>query len=391
MNADEHRLKPIPYLFSSVFLCALLLLTFRPCPVLAQDPTASLAVDPASFPLSTTCSDTLAITIAGVTDLYGFDVRLSFDPAFLQVVDADAKTSGVQALQGSFLEKGFTFKNTVDNSAGTLWFAATQLNPQMPKSGSGALILVTFSGVQPGSSAITFTHVQLARGDGSEISAVAQDGQVEITDLGPGQTCPATPTPTFTATSIPSATRTPTRTLLPPTATPVPPTRTATPAPTFTSTPTRTPTLAPPTASAIPTLRPTSTLATQPSATFTSQASQTLAATSASPETGALPEETQAPSSTASCVCTCNCVATPTPASARVDLSAFVRRYAVFFPLGLLPLLLVLWVVYQRKEPEAPVSSTQERRQGPRKKAHAEIEHAQWLSLRKKRGTRNGR
>jgi len=75
------------------------------------------------------------IRVENVTDLYGFDVTLHFNPAYLQV-DSLAL--------GSFLSSGFgghDFKNTT----GIINYYNTQMSPAGPKSGSGTLFTVNFT------------------------------------------------------------------------------------------------------------------------------------------------------------------------------------------------------------------------------------------------------
>lgn len=114
--------------------------------------------------------------VENVTDLYGADLRLSFDTAVAQVVDADAGLVGVQIepLDG-FLWPDFVARNEADNASGTVWYALTQLNPRSPASGSGSLARVTFWRVTYGSSMLNFTAQQLARRDGTPIPASIQD------------------------------------------------------------------------------------------------------------------------------------------------------------------------------------------------------------------------
>ncbi len=121
------------------------------------------------------------IWINDVTDLYGADVRLTFDPALVEVVDADGNASGVQIANGGFLQNTFTAVNETDNTLGTIEYAVTQLNPQPPANGSGVLAVITFKAKAVGSSPLTFTFAQLATRDGEEIPAPASNGSVDTT------------------------------------------------------------------------------------------------------------------------------------------------------------------------------------------------------------------
>jgi hypothetical protein len=118
------------------------------------------------------------IWINDVTDLYGADVRLSFDPNVVEVVDADPNTAGVQIADGDLLGNIFTAKNEVDNSAGTIFYAVTQLNPQPPANGSGLLAVISFRAKSVGASDLDFTYTKLANRDGEELPATSSNGDI---------------------------------------------------------------------------------------------------------------------------------------------------------------------------------------------------------------------
>ena len=79
------------------------------------------------------------VEVRVVRELYGADVQLRFDPAVLEVVDADDAVEGVQLQLDPFLDTDMVINNVVDNDAGTTWYALTQLNPSPPRSGDGRL------------------------------------------------------------------------------------------------------------------------------------------------------------------------------------------------------------------------------------------------------------
>jgi len=116
------------------------------------------------------------IYVENVVDLYGADVRLSFDPAFAQVADADPAASGVQIeILRDFLTPDFVVRKSADNISGTIWYAATQVNPTLPVTGSGALARLTFVPQMTGTFTMSFTYQELVRRTGAQIPATAQD------------------------------------------------------------------------------------------------------------------------------------------------------------------------------------------------------------------------
>ena len=185
--------------------------------VWAKGPT-TVSIAPASQEIFLGGTGTTGILVEGVTDLYGFEFEITFDPAILEVVDADPGKEGIQIEAGDFLNPDWTLDNTVDNDNGTIAYALSQMNPTPPKNGGGILATITWRDKTVGTSPIHFAHVMLGATEGMEIPASAEDGQIVVV---PAQAPPAA-TPTGTA--APTGTRSP----VPPTSTPVPPTPTLT-------------------------------------------------------------------------------------------------------------------------------------------------------------------
>lgn len=107
------------------------------------------------------------VFVENVTDLYGAEFRLSYDPAVLAVQDMKPEQDGVQIEARSLLpqDKGFIVANEADEAAGTVTFAMTLLNPAPAVSGSGALARVTFNILQNFASAIEVEHAKLVAVD----------------------------------------------------------------------------------------------------------------------------------------------------------------------------------------------------------------------------------
>ncbi|MGQ9517404.1 MAG: cohesin domain-containing protein, partial [Anaerolineae bacterium] len=121
---------------------------------LAQPPTR-IVLEPQSleFPrLGMTRS--LQIQIQDAPELVAADIYLAFDPARLQVVDADPTAPGIQIARGTFPDpaQGFVI-NTANNSLGLITYSVTLLSPP-PASGSGLFAAVVFQAVGSGSAGI---------------------------------------------------------------------------------------------------------------------------------------------------------------------------------------------------------------------------------------------
>jgi hypothetical protein len=117
-----------------------------------------------------------------VVDLYRFDVRLHFNPAILEVVDANGSTPGIQVSPGDWLPPStHVYTNQADNGAGTIHFAATLLTPQPPLTGSGNLVSIPFRARAGGNSPVAFTWLQLVNSGGTAIPVSRTDGHVSVT------------------------------------------------------------------------------------------------------------------------------------------------------------------------------------------------------------------
>lgn len=124
------------------------------------------------------------IYIRDVVGLFGADVRLGFDPGEVQVIDADAAAAGVQISPvDAFLSPDFVVRRTADNAAGTVWYAATQVTPSQPVTGSGPLARIDFRADRPLTTAITVTLSQLVDRDGRDIAHSSHGCQVTFEEM----------------------------------------------------------------------------------------------------------------------------------------------------------------------------------------------------------------
>lgn len=170
---------------------------------------------------------TVTLRLENVSNLYGIEVSLTFDPSLLELQDANPAEDGAQVTLGTFLSPDFIVRNAANNATGMVDIAFTQVSPRQPVSGSGVLATMTFKGKQSGTSALQFQKSLLSDPDGKSIAVTPSGASIVVGTSGP------TDTPTPTATSGPAQpTATPT-----PTATPGPSQPTPTPKPSPTATP----------------------------------------------------------------------------------------------------------------------------------------------------------
>ena len=133
-----------------VTIASLLLLG---APLIASASTLAVSPSSGSYGVGSTFNvdimlDTKGAAIDGV-DIY----RLHFNPAILQVVDANPTVAGVQIYPGTILPTNVV--NTVDNTAGTVTFS--QITSGGTKyTGKGELASINFKAMAAGTAKVTF-------------------------------------------------------------------------------------------------------------------------------------------------------------------------------------------------------------------------------------------
>ncbi len=106
---------------------------------------------------------TVDVMAENVTDLYGLEVHLKYDPAVLEAQDIKADQEGVQIEPGALLsvDKGFVVANQVNPAEGKITYAITLLNPAPPVNGSGPVARISFNLLQNAPSTIEIERAQL--------------------------------------------------------------------------------------------------------------------------------------------------------------------------------------------------------------------------------------
>lgn len=108
-------------------------------------PTARLFLWPPSWTMVPGEVQTIDVEVREVSDLYGFQVYVHYDPTALEVAEVRL---------GGFLTPGFPIQ-TVDEDAGRIMAALAQVNPEPPKSGGGTLFSIDFIALQAGASDVS--------------------------------------------------------------------------------------------------------------------------------------------------------------------------------------------------------------------------------------------
>jgi len=111
-----------------------------------------------------------------VANLYGFGLRLSFDPALVE---------GMEIEPGGFLSPDWQLEKSIDNDTGIIAYSVCQMNPSEPITGTGALATISWRGNAVGTSPIRITYVGLSAPHGVPIHCDTRDGEVIVSESSP--------------------------------------------------------------------------------------------------------------------------------------------------------------------------------------------------------------
>jgi hypothetical protein len=139
--------------------------------------------DPATAQANVGEEVTIDLYIEDVEDLYAVDLETDFDVGFLQVIDADLGTEDIQLepVNGWFWSDWIWF-NEASNDTGHTHYLATEMrtiHPD-PADGSGPIARITFTGLEGGTTVMTWSRADLTTPEGVAIPNVTQDCTVVL-------------------------------------------------------------------------------------------------------------------------------------------------------------------------------------------------------------------
>jgi hypothetical protein len=173
------------FIWPSAIMLALAAL-FAALPAAAQD-SAVLRAETPELTVGAGQLEVLNLMIDGAAGAYGIDIRASFDPALVEVYDADAERDGVQMVPGPLLKPDFLVRNEVDNTAGTLRYVITQVNPTPPATGSGVVLSIILRGKAEGATGkLTIDAVEIADRTGTLLSVTGEAAALAVVAPRPG-------------------------------------------------------------------------------------------------------------------------------------------------------------------------------------------------------------
>jgi len=148
-------------------------------PIAMSQSATVVLVEPPELTLIVGETGNVSVNVQDADDFYGFEIHIHYDPASVQVLDADSSRRGIQVAAGDLFveDQGFLVLNQADNQNGEILYAFTLLSPAPPISGSGSLIEFELEAIAEGNSKLEL-EVILASPDGMAIPINLQDGQV---------------------------------------------------------------------------------------------------------------------------------------------------------------------------------------------------------------------
>ena len=153
--------------------------TNTPMPTPTVEPEgAVLKVEP---PTLTLCDQPGSgeVNIENVEGLSALQLELTYNPAVVQVIDADPARAGVQVRVGDAFAGGFIAQNSVDIAAGRVVFAATLFGGQRID-GDANIIGFDWQPQAVGVAAVNLENVILVDNMGQVIDFTPQNGTIEV-------------------------------------------------------------------------------------------------------------------------------------------------------------------------------------------------------------------
>jgi hypothetical protein len=178
-RVSEPKRRALPVAAGIVAVLMLLLPAFG-APLIAQG-IATVRPEPATLELGPGEVADVTIVLENAQNVYGIDVSAAFDPAIVEIVDADPATDGVQMFVGAFPQPDFVALNTADNAAGTLRYVVTQVNPTPPATGAGVVFSFQVRARAGGAGELAIPLVEMSDRDGNLLAVNTGSATIQVT------------------------------------------------------------------------------------------------------------------------------------------------------------------------------------------------------------------
>lgn len=120
------------------------------------------------------------VLLNNAASIEGLDLRISFDPSLLAVVDANSTKDGIQISSGAFFN-GLQAINQADNSSGSIHYVAAQGDPGV--SGTGEIARISIKALQNGTATLKIDSAGLVDKDLIRLAPAVKDCSIKISEL----------------------------------------------------------------------------------------------------------------------------------------------------------------------------------------------------------------
>lgn len=136
----------------------------------------AIHVEPASAAIEVGDTVTVDVVLSDGAGYYGLELELAFDAGVVAVPSAE-----VEPVWEVFdAAHHWTVRNEVDNASGTVHYAVTNLRPAEPFTGTGRVCSITFTGVDPGRTALEVIRAEGSTRDGEPLHPATMDGEIVV-------------------------------------------------------------------------------------------------------------------------------------------------------------------------------------------------------------------
>jgi len=160
---------------------------------------------PSSLELEAGEVATVELMVYDAVRMFGYQLRLGFDPAVIEMVDMDPLREGINVEPGDLIQADYVPQNACDNVAGTVIMAVTQIGGAS-RSGDGRLLTMMVRGKGEGQTTIRFEDVSLVDDTAFDIPTQVVEPRFVVTSS-LSQEPTATGTPAAEPTATPTLTQ----------------------------------------------------------------------------------------------------------------------------------------------------------------------------------------
>ena len=154
--------------------------------VTSQPGSTHLSIVPSPMSLQVNTSGTVAVQLDNPTNLWGIDVKLSYDQTIVACSN--------QPVKGTVPQPNVVATNSCSN--GTAEYIVSQQAPTNPANSSGNVMQLTFQCLQAGTTQLNFQVAKLVDRNGQTLPVTVANGQITCQAVAPSLTPTVIPTPT---------------------------------------------------------------------------------------------------------------------------------------------------------------------------------------------------